>query len=104
MAALLVCNGFTRDIPRPQPICAWRYLQVLADNPAKPMRSAPASEARGMLPDAMEMHEAVCSLSSALGASECQYLHTRWNESSFQQLLRLCVAAAGAANTACPAE
>lgn len=70
------------------------YLQVLSDNPAKLMRSVPALEVQGALPDTMEMQKAVCSLSSTLDASDCQYLHVRGNDNSFQQISCPCVVGA----------
>lgn len=66
------------------------YLQVLSDNPAKLLRSVPALEVQGTLPDTMEMQKAVCSLSSMLDASHGQYLHIQC-DNSFQQLSCLCV-------------
>lgn len=72
------------------------YLQVLSDNPAKLMRSVPALEVQGTLPDTIEMQKAVCSLSSMLDASDCQYLHIQCNDNSFQQISCLCVVDADA--------
>ena len=72
------------------------YPRVLAENPAKLRRSAPALEVQGTLPSTVEMQRAVCSLSSMLDASDCQFFHVQCNANSFQRISRLCVAGADA--------